>query len=122
MSQLKFLFPCLILFAAWPADAQAQISTPLIKTTWQVQVKKEMWRNGNAYWSTEFESEDEEVAQMVFELMQSALDNGTICEIVGCSFDWIVVDVRLQPKHELAYSFSFWDYSAITSRPWRLLP
>lgn len=118
MSHLKFALPVLLFALSFPSSASAQVSVPLVRTTWQVQVKYEMWRNGSAYWSTEFESEDQEEAQMVFELMQAALDNGTICSILGCGFDWIIVDVRLQPKHELAFPLSFWRYPASLTRSW----
>lgn len=103
MSLLKTAVPVLLAFTAFSNTSEAQLSVPLFKTTYQVQVKKEMWRNGNFYWSTEFESSDYEDAELMYELLLFALEAGEINQLLGSGFDWIIVDVRLVTKRELQY-------------------
>lgn len=99
MFRLKIAIPVLLLFAALPSVSQAQVSIPL--RTYHVQVKKEMWRNGNTYWSTVFSTDDYEDALLMEALLESALENGTICQILNCDFDWIIRDVRISVQWNL---------------------
>lgn len=103
MSALKFLLPAIIAFAAVPSVSEAQYSTPFVIKTYKVQVQYEMWRNGGTYWATEFETDDQEDAQMMFLALETALDNGYICQILDCDFDYIVRDVRLVVEYKYAY-------------------
>ncbi len=103
MSKLKILIPALILLAALPAVSQAQTSVPFATATYHVQVKKEMWRNGSTYWSTVFSTENADDADLMYELLDSALENGTICQILNCGFDWIIRDVRIVTEWEFPY-------------------
>ena len=100
MFQLRYLVLALIAFAAVPAVSQAQISVPFVKKTYCVQVKYEMWRNGATYWSTVFETDDADDANLMYALLQDALEDGDICELLNCGFDWIIRDVRLVTKYE----------------------
>lgn len=100
MSKLRILIPALLVFAAVPAVSEAQVSIPFVKTTYSVQVKYEFWRNGNFYWSTVFQTEDEDDAELMYDLLLAAFDAGQICEVLDCGFDWIPRDVRLVVKHE----------------------
>ncbi|MCR9293677.1 MAG: hypothetical protein NXI32_13215 [bacterium] len=79
--------------------AQAQSSMPLYTVSYQVQVKYEMWRNGNSYWATEYETANLAEAQMVFALFEAAFDAGELGAILGSGFDWIPVDLRLKTKY-----------------------
>ena len=93
-----FLFVSAFCFAP---HAQAQTSMPLYTTKYCVQVEWHFWRSGGSYWATEYETNDLGDAQLVFDLFESALENGTLCEILGCNVTtWIPVDVRLKTKYE----------------------
>ena len=76
---------------------------PLTTTTYKVQVKYEFWRSGGTYWSTVFETEDQEDAQLMYDLLSIAHENGDICDVLNCGFDWIITDVRLVVKTTLNY-------------------
>ena len=99
MSQFKFLLPALLAFAAIPAVSEAQESVPFVTTTYRVQVQYEFWRNGATYWATEFESENETDAELMLLALETALENGYICQILDCDFSWIPRDVRLVVDH-----------------------
>lgn len=82
------------------SQANAQSSLPLYTTSYCVQVEWYFWRSGGSYWATEYESSNLSEAQLVFELFESALENGTLCEILGCNATtWIPIDVRLKTKY-----------------------
>lgn len=81
-------------------DAHAQLSLPTYTTTYCVQVKWEMWRSGGTYWANEYESTDQADAELMFAFFEAAFENGTLCEIIGCSFDWIPIDVRLTTRRD----------------------
>jgi hypothetical protein len=98
---VKFKMAAAFLVAAFCFGevSQAQSSMPLYSTSYRVQVKWEMWRNGNSYWATEFESADLQTATMVYDLFEAAFESGQLCEILGCGFDWIPVDIRLKTHY-----------------------
>lgn len=99
MFKTRYLFPAFMLFGALPSASQAQSSVPLATTTYSVQVRYEHWRSGGGYWSTVFTTEDAEDAELMLELLEVALENHRICEIVGgCTFDYFISDVRLVSK------------------------
>jgi hypothetical protein len=79
--------------------SQAQTSIPLYTVSYQVQVRWEMWRNGNTYWALEYETSDPMVAQLVYELFEAALEDGSLGDILGGGFDWIPREVRLHTKY-----------------------
>ena len=99
MSAVKYTLPLLMLVTCFSGQAPAQTSS-LYKTTYRVQVQYEMWRNGYTYWDTEFETTNYFDAITMLSLFQSALDNGTLSDIMNCGPDWIAVDVRLTTKKE----------------------
>lgn len=103
MFSAKRILPVFLLlttfFVARPAQAQSSI--PLYTTKHCVQVEWCFWRSGGVYWATEFESTDLGEAQLVLALFESALENGTLCEVLGCNITtWIPIDVRLTTKYE----------------------
>lgn len=103
MFAAKRILPLFLLAAAFcvAPRAQAQTSIPLYTTTHCVQVEWYFWRSGGTYWATEYESSDLAEAQLVFELFESALENGTLCEILGCNITtWIPIDVRLKTRYD----------------------
>lgn len=103
MFSLRQILPAFLLVSASYAapQAEAQTSIPLYTTKHCVQVEWYFWRSGGTYWSTEFETTDLGEAQLIFELFDSALENGTLCDILGCNFPtWIPIDVRLKTKYE----------------------
>ena len=100
MSAFKSLLPALLAFAAIPSVSEAQESVPFVTTTYRVQVQYEFWRNGSTYWATEFESENEDDAELMLLALETALDNGYLCQILDCDFSWIPRDVRLVVDHE----------------------
>ncbi|MEO2016937.1 MAG: hypothetical protein ABGZ53_21480 [Fuerstiella sp.] len=67
-----------------------------------------MWRNGATYWSTEFETSSLSQAQVMASLYELALERGTICDILGCSSDWIIVNVRIRTKYEFIQAARPW--------------
>ena len=97
------LLPAFVLLAAfWTASpSQAQTSSvPLYTTSYSVQVEWYFWRSGGTYWANEYETSDLGEAQLVFELFESALESGTLCEILGGNITtWIPVDVRLKTNY-----------------------
>ncbi|KAA5543572.1 hypothetical protein FYK55_10170 [Roseiconus nitratireducens] len=104
--------PALLLLAGFYAapTAQAQTSMPLYTTTYCVQVQWSFWRSGGSYWSTEYETSDLGDAQLVFNLFESAFENGTLCEILGCDVtSWVPVDVRLKTVYE-------WNFYPVATR------
>ena len=103
MLSVKRVLPAFILLTAFCAapPTQAQESIPLYTTKHCVQVEWYFWRSGGTYWATEYESDNLGDAELVFALFESALENGTLCEILGCNnTTWIPVDVRLKTKYE----------------------
>jgi hypothetical protein len=100
MSIAKCSIPMFLLLIAFCGTSNAQLSVPMFKTTYCVQVEHEMWRNGRSYWSTEYETSNQAEAQLIYQLFEAALESGSLCEMLGCDFDWIIVDVRLKTKHE----------------------
>lgn len=98
MFKLRYLIPALMLLGALPAASQAQSSVPLTTTTYSVQVQKEYWMNGNTYWTTVFQTEDREEAELMLAVLEFALDNGMICEILNCEFGLIIRDVRMTSR------------------------
>ena len=103
MFSAQRILPVFLLLAGFCAapQAQAQTSMPLYTTKYCVQVEWYFWRSGGSYWATEYETSDLGDAQLVFDLFESALENGTLCEILGCNVStWIPVDVRLKTKYE----------------------
>jgi hypothetical protein len=108
MSTLKTAIPVLFLLAAFSGAANAQSATSSVRTTYCVQVKYEMWRSGASYWSTEFETSSLQQALMMESLFEFALESGTLCEILGCGSDWIIVDVRIRTKREFIQAAKPW--------------
>ena len=103
MFSLNKVLPASILLLSCFAipRASAQESIPLYTTTHCVQVEWYFWRSGGTYWSTEYKTSNLNEAEFVFDLLDSALENGTLCEILGCNITtWIPVDVRLKTKYE----------------------
>lgn len=100
MNFLKLAIPAVALFTLLPSTSQAQFRLPCVSTSYCVQVKYEFWRNGSTYWATEFESTSLEDAELMADLLESAMDDGSIRDILNVGFDWIVVDVRIQTKYE----------------------
>jgi len=116
MSMLKAGIPVLCLLAAFSGTANAQTSVLAVKTTYCVQVEYEMWRSGISYWSTEFETTSLQQAQVMESLYKLALESGTLYEILGCGPDWIIVDVRIQTKHEYIQAVQPWYLRVHTFR------
>ena len=114
MSTLKAGIPVLCLLAAFSGTANAQTSVLAVKTTYCVQVEYEMWRSGISYWSTEFETTSLQQARVMESLYELALESGTLCEILGCSPDWVIVDVRIQTKREYIQAVQPWYLRALT--------
>ena len=108
MSPFKAGIALFALLTLWSTTSHAQSSNQFLTTTYQVQVKYEMWRSGLSYWKTEFETSSADQAEQLAALFQLAIDSGVICEILPCTFDWIVVDVRVCKRQE---------YPRL-SRPW----
>jgi hypothetical protein len=100
MSKFRLLIPALLLFAAVPSVSEAQTSIPLYKTTYCVQVKYEYWRNGVTFWSTVLSTSNQTNAVLMHDLLLDALEDGDICEMMNCGFDFIITDVRLTVKRE----------------------
>lgn len=98
MFKLRYLFPALILCAAAPSVSQAQTSIPLSTTTYSIQVEKEHWRSGGRFWLTIFQTESQNDAELMLDLLEAALEAGVICEIVGCGPDYHITDVRMTSK------------------------
>ena len=103
MFSAKRILPVFLLMAAFSAaapQARAQTSIPLYTTTFCVQVEWYFWRSGGSYWATEYETSDLGEAQLVFDLFESALEDGSLCQILGCNITtWIPIDVRLKTKY-----------------------
>ncbi len=106
MFKMRSLLPALLLLATVPAVCQAQLSVPLTTTKYQVQVQYEFWRSGGTYWSTVFETEDHDDAELMYDLLFMAHESGDICDIFDCNFNWIITDVRLVVKTTLNYRFT----------------
>ena len=103
MFSAKRILPVFLLMSAFcvAPEASAQTSMPLYTTKYCIQVEWYFWRSGGSYWATEYETSDLGDAQLIFDLFESALENGTLCEILGCNLTtWIPVDVRLKTKYE----------------------
>ena len=97
MLKLQTLIPAMLVVASFSSPSDVQAATPYYTTSYTVEVKYEMWRNGASYWSELLETSDSREAEMTCELLLAALDNGTICQVMDCGFGWIIVDVRLVP-------------------------
>ena len=95
MRKLRILIPALFTLAAFPAVSEAQLSIPLCETTYSVQVQYEHWRSGGRYWATKFTTDNQQDAQLMYDLFVAAREAGQLCDILGCSFDFIIVDIKL---------------------------
>ena len=82
------------------------LPVPLTTAKYKVQVQYECWRSGGTYWSMVFETEDHDDAELMYDLLLMAHENGDICDIFDCSFNWIITDVRLVVKTTLNYRFT----------------
>ena len=100
MSFAKSAIPMFLLMTAFCGTSNAQRSIPAYKTTYCVQVKYELWRSGVSYWSTEFETTNRTEALLIYQLFEAALEAGSLCELLGCGSNWIIIDVRLKTKYE----------------------
>lgn len=117
MSAFKCVLPLLLLASFFSGTSHAQTSLSLYKTTYHVQVQYEMWRNGSTYWATEYETSDLADAQMLLQLFEAALNNGTLSEIMGAGPEWIAVDVRMTTKKEWLFNYEpLWIQSATIRR------
>ena len=103
MSALKYLLTAFITFAAIPQASDAEDNLPFVIKTYRVQVQYEMWRSGGTYWATEFETNNQADAELMFAALETALEYGYICEILDCGSDWIPRDVRLVVDCEYPY-------------------
>ncbi len=113
MSAFKLAIPLLMLASFLSEQSHAQSSLPLYKTTYRIEVQYEMWRNGLTYWVTEFESSDLAEAQLVLLLFESALEDGSLSEIMKSGPEWIAVDVRITTKREWLLKYEpLWASSA----------
>jgi len=108
MSALKCTLPLLMLVTFFSGQSDAQSSLSLYKTTYRIQVKYEMWRNGSTYWATEYETSNLSDARMMLALFETALANGSLSDIMNCGPEWIAIDVRLTTKKEW-----YWAYDPI---------
>ncbi len=109
--------PLIMLVSFFSGTSNAQTSLPLYKTTYRIEVKYEMWRNGATYWATEYETANLAEAQLILQLFEAALEDGSLSEIMGCGFDWIAVDVRLTTKKEWLLNYEpLWVKSATLRR------
>ncbi|MEM8668007.1 MAG: hypothetical protein AAGG48_10855 [Planctomycetota bacterium] len=102
MSIATRLLPAILFVSAilGTSETQAQTSVPLYTTSYSVQVQWYFWRSGGTYWSTEYETDDLGDAELIFVLMEAALENGTLCEALNCNWTtWIPVDVRLKTHY-----------------------
>ncbi|MCA9135315.1 MAG: hypothetical protein KDB00_01115 [Planctomycetales bacterium] len=119
MFNAKRILPVFVVAAAFFSvpEAKAQTSIPLYTTSHCVQVEWYFWRSGGSYWATEYETSDLGEAQLVFSLFESAFENGTLCEILGCNITtWIPVDVRLKTvRHWNIYPVTSTYTNATTS-------
>lgn len=112
MSAFKYAFPLLLLSSFFTGQADAQ--TSLYKTTYRIQVQYEMWRNGSTYWATEFETTNHADAQLMLDLFEAALADGSLSDIMNCGPEWIAVDVRMTTKRESLLNFGSWWISSAT--------
>lgn len=99
-NRIQLTLAAVLLSGMFSALANAQISAPLYTKTYYVEVEYEMWRNGNRYWATEFETSDQQDAQLMYDLLVFAWENGAIRDLLDVGFDWMVVDIRLRTKTE----------------------
>ncbi len=58
MFRSKILAVLFLTAASAASVSHAQTSIPLYTVSYQVQVRWEMWRNGNTYWAVEYETSD----------------------------------------------------------------
>ena len=103
--------------AADPAVCEAQSAVPLTTTTYKVQIEWWFWRSGGSYWETIFTTENRDDAESMFELFDEALQDGTVCDVLGRAenFNWIVRDVRLVT--ETKFNYDFRQIKQFRSRP-----
>lgn len=113
MWKLNTLLAVTVLLFAAPQESNAQY----LKATYRVQVKYVKWTSGISYWSTVEETTDLQEAQWTYDLLEAALDAGVICDIMDCSFGWIITDVRIQTDWQwIIYRTDTYNFSSATFR------
>ncbi len=90
-------------------SAQAQ-SYAMFKKTYAVQVQYWFFDTNYYYWQTKFESENQQDAQLMYDLLLLAKQNGQLNNVVPASYwRYIAVDVRLIVRYQV-YSINNSNY------------
>ena len=110
------VIPVLCLSTLFSGVVHAQSSVPGVSTTYYAQLKYERWHSGISYGSTQFETSSLQDAQAMEALFERALENGTICEIMGCGFEWIIIDVRIYTERVCIQPAQRWSQRVSPSR------
>ena len=101
MSPTKLVAASVVLFflTAGPAapSASAQ-SIGFYEITYHVAVEKEHWTSGGRYWQNVASHDNHADAQLMYELLVSALESGDLCDILGCGDTIIIRDVRIRTE------------------------
>ncbi|TWT94430.1 hypothetical protein [Stieleria varia] len=87
-----------------------------LENTYHVEVRVEHWRIGNPHWSTEFSTTNYEQAVLMHDLFEIALEEQSLRELLGFSWEWLVTDVRLRTEYPAQMTAPL-----IQSRPTTLL-
>lgn len=88
---------CSLLMTSRPAAAAS-----LYRTVYKVEVEYWFFDTDYSYWSTILETTDQQEAQLMYELLEYAHENGDLNSVVPNSYGrYIAVDVRLRTEYDL---------------------
>ncbi|MEW4528684.1 MAG: hypothetical protein ACF8PG_12415 [Maioricimonas sp. JB045] len=88
---------CSLLMTSRPADA-----ANLYRTVYKVEVEYWFFDTDYSYWSTILETTDRQEAQLMYELLEYAHENGDLNSVVPNSYGrYIAIDVRLRTEYDL---------------------
>ncbi|QDU40335.1 hypothetical protein Mal4_46910 [Maioricimonas rarisocia] len=97
---------CSLLLTSRPADAAPNF----LQCTYKVQVEYWFWDSNYSYWSTVLETTDQDEAQLMYDLLLYAKQNGNLNAVVpNLNWKYIAVDVRLKTECSFAIVPSFWE-------------
>ncbi|MFG0336294.1 MAG: hypothetical protein ACF8TS_23290 [Maioricimonas sp. JB049] len=96
---------CSLLMTANAANA----APGYLQCTYKVQVEYWFWDSNYSYWSTVLETNNQDEAQLMYDLLLYAKQNGNLNAVVpNLNWKYIAVDVRLETECSFAIVPTFW--------------
>ena len=92
----RYFATAILLCTASTGFAQESIQ---IQNTYHVEVEVTHWRIGSPSWVSQFTTNDHEQAEFMRELFEIALEAGALRDMLGYSWQWLILDVRIRTEY-----------------------